>query len=156
MVEVEESIRIDASGETVWAELADFGAIARWAPNVDHSSLASHSSGGVGTVRRVQVGRNALLERVVAWEPGASLSYAIEGLPPVVHSVINSWDIVDDGGPTVVTPTVVTLTSRIEPGPRPPHQLAARVVGRALGKASREMLAGLKSQVERSHVEESK
>lgn len=145
MIEVTESIRIDASGEAVWAALADFGAIGRWAPNVDHSSLASHAPDGVGAVRRVQVGRNALLERIVTWHPGESLSYEIEGLPPVVHSVVNRWDVADEGGLTVAT-----LTSQIEPGPRPPHQVAARVVGRVLGKASREMLAGLKSHVEES------
>lgn len=129
--------------EAVWAALADFGGISRWAPNVDHSSLTTTQCEGVGAVRRVQVGRNALLERVVEWEPGSRLSYSIEGLPPVLRSVTNTWTIEGAGDATDVT-----LTSRIDAGPRPPQQLVARLIGRALAKASRQMLAGLKHHVE--------
>lgn len=143
MAEIVERSSIARPPAAVWAALADFGGIARWAPNVDHSCLATHRRDGVGAARRVQVGRNALLERVVEWKPDAMLSYSIEGLPPVLRSVINTWSLDGAGGSTTVT-----LTSRVDAGPRPPQQLVARLVGRVLAKASRDMLAGLKSHLE--------
>ena len=139
---VEQSILARPPDE-VWAVLADFGGISRWAPNVDHSCLTTERDEGEGTVRRIQVGRNAFLERVVAWEPGTRLAYRIEGLPQVVKSVTNTWELVGAG-----TTTTVTLTSRIDTGPRPPQQLIARVLGRVLAKTSRQMLAGLTTHLE--------
>ena len=77
------------------------------------------------------------------WEPGRQLCYSIEGLPPVVRSVTNTWKLDGtDGG------TAVTITSRIDTGPRPPQQVVARVFGRVLAKASRRMLEGLKTHLE--------
>lgn len=143
MAEIEETTSIACSPDEVWAALGDFGAIAQWAPNVGHSCLTTAQAEGIGMVRRVQIGRNALLEGIVDWEPGERLAYSIEGLPPVVRSVVNTWALSGDG-----ESTVVTLTSAVDAGPRPPQQLAARVFAKALAKASREMLAGLKAHVE--------
>ncbi|NNE12873.1 MAG: SRPBCC family protein [Ilumatobacter sp.] len=150
MVEVVEESRIARPADAVWATLADFDGIARWAPNVDHSSLTTAQAEGVGAVRRVQVGRNALLERVTGWEPGQQLAYQIDGLPPVVRSVTNTWELTSTGDDTSVS-----LTTRIDAGSRPPQQLVARVVGRAMAKASRQMLAGLQHHVERGGHESS-
>ncbi len=147
MVEVAETISIARSPDQVWVALADFGAIGRWATNVDHSCLTTERHEGVGTTRRVQVGRTVLLERVVAWDPGGRLAYRIEGLPPVVRSVTNTWRL--DGAGSATT---VTLTSAVDTGPRPPQQLIARVVGKGLAKASRQMLAGLKTHLEERAV----
>ena len=143
MADIEESATIAASSDRVWVVLSDFGAIASWASNVDHSCLTTARREGVGAVRRVQVGRNALLEEVVEWEPGERLAYSIEGLPSVVRSVVNTWTLVADGDSTTVT-----LTSRIDAGPRPPQQLVARAIGKGLAKASRQMLDGLTAAME--------
>lgn len=143
MVEVVEAFAIERAPDVVWAALADLGAISRWAPNVEHSCLTTEQRNGTGTVRRVQVGRTALLERVTEWEPTRRLSYEIEGLPPVVRSATNTWELFPWGGGTQVT-----LTSHIDAGPRLPQQLIARVVGRASAKASRQMLAGLRRHLE--------
>lgn len=150
MAEIAHSVSIDRPCDAVWAVLADFGGISRWAPNVDHSCLTTEQREGPGTQRRVQAGRNALLERVVDWVPDQRLAYAIEGLPPAVRSVTNAWELQPSGGSTTAT-----LTSRIDAGPRPPHKLVARAVGRLLGKASQEMLAGLKSHAENATEEQS-
>ena len=147
MAEIAETTSIARSPDHVWVALADFGGIGRWAPNVDHSCLTTERCEGVGTTRRVQVGRNALLERVVEWEPGHRLAYAIEGMPPVVRSVTNTWNLDGSDGSTTVT-----LTTRIETGPRPPQQAVARVLGRVMAKASREMLTGLKTSLEAEEV----
>lgn len=139
-----DQITIAAQPDAVWAVLAAFGRISEWASNVDHSCLVTQTATGVNAVRRVQVGRNALLERVVEWEPGHQLSYVLEGLPPVVKSVINTWQLEPVG-----ESTRVTLSTKIGPaGPRPPQQVAAKVFGRVLAKASKQLLDGLKAHVE--------
>ena len=142
MSSVERSTTIDASPDDVWAILADFGEIGLWAPNCDHSCLLSEQTSGVGTVRRVQVGRTTLIETVTTWEPGSTLSYAITGLPPVIRSVANTWRLESHG-----TGTLVTLTTEVDAGPRPPQQMIARVLGRKLAAASQEMLAGLSARI---------
>ena len=137
----EEAVFNHPPGE-IWNVLADFGAIVQWAPNVDHSCLTTTQAEGVGTVRRIQAGRNVLLEEVLEWEPEHRLSYELQGFPPVVRKVTNTWDLVERDGATHVT-----LTSDVTAGPRPPHQIAARVIARILGKASTEMLGGLQAHL---------
>lgn len=144
MIEIVRTTRIAATPAEVWSMLADFGAIAEWATNVDHSCLLSDQAGGEETSRRIQTGRTTLVERIQEWRPAseseqsARLAYRIEGLPPVVKSVINTWSVEAAG-----QGSTVSLTSRIDAGPRPPQQLVAKAIGRKLGQASDEMLAGL-------------
>lgn len=145
MAEIVEKTSIAASPGRVWASLADFGGISKWAPNVDHSCLTTEQTEGVDCVRRVQVGRNALLEQVIDWQVDERLSYAITGLPPVVRSVVNTWSLTPDGDATTVA-----LTTQIDAGPRPPQQMVARMIGKPMAKASRQMLAGLKAHTERA------
>lgn len=143
MAEIVEEVSIAQSPDVVWSTLADFGAISRWAPNVDHSCLTTDQADGVGASRRVQVGRNVLLERIVLWEPDSRLAYELDGLPSVVRSATNTWQLAPTGAATIVR-----LTSDIDAGSRPPQLLVARVLGRVLGKMSRQMLAGLKTHLE--------
>ena len=82
-MKVVESLRIDRPPAKVWEVLADFGALDQWAGRVDHSSLVTTQRSGLGAVRRVQVGRITLLERIVEWEPRVRIGYDIEGLPIV-------------------------------------------------------------------------
>jgi uncharacterized protein YndB with AHSA1/START domain len=141
--EVSRSRTVGRPAERVWDVLADFAAIARWAPNVDHSSLLragdDEPASGVGLVRRVQVGRTTLLEQVVEWDEPTTLAYDIRGLPAVVVWAGNRWRV-DPAGEQA---GVVTLTSGADCGPRPPQLLIARVVARRLAKDSATMLAGL-------------
>jgi hypothetical protein len=108
----------------VWAVLADFDAISRWAPNVEHSCLTTSIAEGVVATRRIQTGRSTVLETVTAWEPERHLAYSITGLPPVIRSVTNTWRLADldatSGGASEVT-----LTSTIDAEPRPPQQVVA-------------------------------
>ena len=136
-MKVTERIRIGRPPGRVWDVLADFGQLSRWARNVDHSSLVTTQREGVGAARRVQVGRVVLIERVVTWEPNASLAYALEGLP-VVRGVVNAWTLEDDGGATKVS-----LSSRIDANP-----VVGWVMGRVLARDLRKLLAGLKSYAE--------
>lgn len=138
MATVEKSVHTPASPSEVWAVLSDFAGISGWAPNVDHSCLLAEQTHGVGAVRRIQTGRQTVVETVVEWRPEELLSYDISGLPPVIRSVNNTWRLsaAADG-------TAVTLTSEIDAGSRPPQKGVARLVGRALGSASEQMLDGL-------------
>ena len=121
-----------------WEVLADFGALARWVPEVDHACLLRGGPPGVGTTRRVQVGRTTLLETVRAWSPPVHLGYDITGLPPALRAVRNDWHLrpVDAG-------TEVTITTTVDAGPRPPQRLVARLVARRMAATSDQMLAGL-------------
>ena len=84
MVEIVERRTIARQRDDVWAALAAFDDISTWAPNVDHSCLTTEQADDIGATRRVQVGRNAMLEEIVDWQPGRELAYSITGLPPVV------------------------------------------------------------------------
>jgi len=146
VAEIVEQLTIERPAAHVWAVLADFGSISRWAPNVDHSCLTTNTEAGIGATRRIQSGRNTVLETIVEWEPIQQLAYTITGLPPVIRSVTNTWRLNDVG-----ERVEVTLTSTIDAAPRPPQQLVARAVGTALAKASRQMLDGLNQHVQDHH-----
>lgn len=128
--------------EAVWEVLADFGAISGWVPMIQHSCLLSEQTDGVGTVRRVQIARQTLVERVAVWEPPSRLAYTIEGLPPMVGSARTTWN---------VTPTPsgadIVITTRIETGRNPAKMLIARRVLDRMSLAAELMLAGLTAAV---------
>lgn len=129
---------VAAPVEAVWDLLADFGALARWVPEVDHSCLLRRGPVGVGTTRRVQVERTTLLETVDAWSPPEHLGYTIAGLPPALRDVRNDWHLrpVADG-------TEVAVTTAVDAGARPPQRLLAALVARRMAATSGHMLAGL-------------
>lgn len=140
MASFKKSRTIDAPPTSVWAVLSDLGQIASWTDAVDHSCLTTEQRTGVGAQRRVQSGPATLLETMVSWVPDKELSYQLEGLPKAVHEVTNCWTL--EPGPNTGT-TEATLTTTITPGPRPPHKLIAKGIGKVLGKASDQMLDGL-------------
>ncbi|HVW79970.1 MAG TPA: SRPBCC family protein [Mycobacteriales bacterium] len=135
--------RIAAPAAKVWAVLADFPAIATWAPNVDHSTATTEAHEGIGAVRRVQSGRITLLETVVDWQPPRLLSYSLDGLPPIAGSVVTTWTLDEVDGITKVTVTT-TITSR----PNPISRFVGRALSRQLGRAAKQMIGGLAARVE--------
>jgi hypothetical protein len=147
VAEIQRTRIIAARGQEVWDVLADFGAIGSWADNVDHSCILSSGVDGapVGTTRRVQVKRDTLVERIIEFDPPHVLAYDIEGLPRLLRRVTNSWTLAGDS-------SVVTLTSTVEIGPRPPQNLAERVVCRVMARQSDSMLAGLANRLENARV----
>jgi len=137
---LERSTTVAAPPERVWEVLADFGAIAEWVPMIQHSCLLSEQTEHPGTVRRVQIARQTLVERVVTWRPARELAYDIEGLPPIVGTARNTWRLTPFGGGTDVT-----LTTEIETGPNPVKRFAAKKALERMATASDFMLAGLAS-----------
>ncbi len=150
MADAHRSRTIAARPQEIWDVLADFGSIGEWAGNVDHSCILFSGPDGaaVGTARRIQVKRDALVERITEFDPPHALGYDIEGLPGPLRRVANRWTLAG----TASGPTVVTLTSTVEIGSRPPQQLAERALCRVLAHQSDEMLAGLASRLEKARV----
>lgn len=148
MATVSRTRGIAAPAEAVWNVLAEFGSISAWADNVDHSCLLQHGDNpvGVGTSRRVQVGRETLVERITDITPGMTLRYEIDGLPRRMGRVSNLWTVTPFGDTSVVT-----LTSSVEIGGNPLARLAERGLCRALAKQSDTMLAGLADYAEGDH-----
>lgn len=142
MAEVTRSLDIPVSRAAVWAVLADFGSISAWAPNVDHSSLMSDQQSGVGALRRIQAGRITVVEHVVEWDDGTALGYRVEGLPPAIKRLTNTWRLRPS-----TTGTEASVTTDVHIGPRPPQQLVARGIARRLGGISDQMLAGLRTHL---------
>lgn len=148
MGEAKRQREILASVEQVWGVLAEFDRIAEWAPNVDHSCSLSKATEGIGAARRVQVGRPALVETIVDWEPNVRLAYRLDGLPERIGTVTNEWRLEPSGDGTTVT-----VTSTVEPGLRAPQQLIGRLVARKVAGESEAMLDGLAAHLEQNTSE---
>ncbi len=148
MAEIACSRTVAAEPREVWDVLADFGSISAWADNIDHSCILNRGSDPVGTTRRVQIGRNALVERITEFDPTWALAYDVQGLPKRLRRFTNRWTLrrVQDGN------TVVTLTSRVEIGAGPIRKLAERMVCRIQVRQSDLMLAGLANRLEKARV----
>jgi hypothetical protein len=142
---VHRSRRIAADPRAVWDVLADFGAISAWADNIDHSCILNQGSEPVGTTRRVQIGRNALIEQITEYDETRTLAYEVEGLPKRLRRFNNRWSLQPGGDGTVVT-----LTSTVDIGSGPVHKIAERAVCRVQVRQSDIMLAGLAHRLENS------
>lgn len=150
MADIRRSRSIAARPDQIWDVLADFGSIGSWAPNVDHSCILFSGPDGaaIGTARRVQVKRDALVERITEFDPPRALAYDIEGLPRRVRRVANRWTLAAGPGGS----TLVALTSTVEIGSGPAQTLAERVLCRVLARQSDAMLAGLATRTEAARV----
>jgi uncharacterized protein YndB with AHSA1/START domain len=147
VADIERRRTIAASPEAIWDVLADFGALSSWAANIDHSCILVQGTEPLGTTRRIQVGRDTLVERIVEFEPPHALAYEIQGLPRRLRAVTNRWTLQPAGDSTVVT-----LTSIVEIGPRSSQQLAERALCRVLARQSDAMLSGLAKRMENTRV----
>jgi uncharacterized protein YndB with AHSA1/START domain len=146
MNHLERSTTIAAPPELVWEVLADFGAIASWVPLIQHSCLLSDQTEHPGTVRRVQIARQTLVERVVTWRPAQELAYDIEGLPPVLGTAHTTWRLTRDGDGTDAT-TEVVLSTELHTGPNPVKLFIGKKVLERMALAAELMLAGLADAV---------
>ncbi|SBS79778.1 Polyketide cyclase/dehydrase [uncultured Mycobacterium sp.] len=147
VAEIRRTRAVAAQPQAIWDVLADFGAISAWADNVDHSCLLSPEAQDVGvcTTRRVQVGRNTLVEQITEFDPPSTLAYDVEGLPRWLR-VNNRWTLTPSAGATAValvsTVTVAGPLGRIVEG----------VVTRASAKTLDELLTGLARKLEGHRV----
>ncbi len=149
MADIARTRTIAATPHDVWNVLADFGAISTWVDRIDHSSILVHGATGlsIGTTRRIQIGRNTVIERIVDLDPPHTVAYAVEGLPRMLGNITNRWSLRPDA-----ESTAVTLTSTIEIGSRRIQQIAERVMCRGIARESDSLLAGLAQRMEKSRV----
>ena len=145
MADIHRSRTIAAAPHEIWHVLADFGSISSWADNVDHSCILAHGPDGI--TRRIQAGRETLVERITEFDPPHALAYDIEGLPERLRQVTNRWTLRPKDGQTAVT-----LTSTFQIGPHPIQKLIERAVCRLMARQSDVMLAGLANRLERTSV----
>lgn len=148
MADIYRSRSVAAEPKEVWDVLADFGSISSWADNVDHSCILNHTSEHVGTTRRVQLGRHALVERITEFDPTWALAYDVEGLPKRLRRFTNRWTLRAAQSGT----TVVTLTTIIEIGSSSIQTLAERALCRVQLRQSEVMLDGLVKRWEKVGV----
>lgn len=149
MADIRRSRTIAAETQAIWDVLADFGAISSWADFVDHSCLLSPAAQalGVGTTRRVQIGRDTLVERITDFDPPHALAYDVQGFPRQLRRLNNRWTLEPTTGGTVVT-----LTTTVEIGQNPLQRLAESAVAHFSAKQLDAMLTGLTHRLEGSHV----
>ena len=148
MTQIQRSRTIAAAPQEIWDVLADFGALSSWVDRVDHSCILVHGADGpIGTARRVQMGRQTLVETIVDHDPLRTIAYDIDGLPKRLGRVNNRWTLRGSGNPTVVT-----LTSTVEIGSGRMQKLAERVMCRLMTRESDGLLAGLATRLENSRV----
>jgi len=136
---------IAADPQAVWDTLADFGSISGWADNIDHSCILNRRDEPLGTTRRVQIGRNALLETITEFDALRALAYDVDGLPRRVRRFTNRWSLRSSGNGTVVV-----LTSTVHIGSGPMQTLAEHAVCHFQARQSDIMLAGLAQRWENS------
>ena len=105
MPKIVRQVAINASKEKVWEVLADFGSVSNWAPTISKSRSTTEANGGVGAERTCEHEKmGTLVERIVAWEDGRSLSYDVtKGLPFPMKSMINSWSVSVEGDKVIVS-----------------------------------------------------
>jgi carbon monoxide dehydrogenase subunit G len=145
VAEIDRRRTIAADPKAVWAVLADFGAISAWADNIDHSCILNHGGEPAGTTRRVQIGRNALVEQITEYDDERVLAYDVDGLPERLRRFTNRWTLRPSHAGTLVT-----LTSTVDIGPGPVQKLAEQAVCRVQRRRSDIMLAGLARRLENS------
>ena len=146
---LDRTITLDAPAGRVWQILADFGAIDRWSPVINHSASVDGPTSGVGATRACEVAGifPNVVERATEWDEGRSLTFEIEGAP-MMRSVNSTWSAEPDGGRTVVTARV---DARRSPGPIG-ALMAATMMKATMGRNVGQSLRGLKHHVEAGEV----
>ena len=102
---------------------------------------------GPGTCRRVQVGRDVLVERITEFDPPRALAYEVEGFAKQVRSITNRWTLSPTGGGTAVT-----LTSTVVIGGNLAQRVAERIAVRLGAKHLDALLTGLSQRLDSAHA----
>lgn len=145
MVELSRARTVAAPTARVWELLTDFGGLARWADGIDHCCVLrdTDSPPRVGSQRRVQIGRNAVLETISEFAPPLVLGYRIDGVPQG-FSAASRWVLHPHDSTTVVTVTCSVSSTAPLIGP-----VAERMLARQLAQRSEALLQCLARATER-------
>jgi ligand-binding SRPBCC domain-containing protein len=135
---LEERVELEAPATRVWAALADFAGVAKWAPYMRSSRLLGQQSAGVGTRRAMRHAWGFRFEECVTqWHDGKGFSFDVLQAPFPMQDVKESWAMAREDGWTVVS-TQVRYGMRLGLVGRALDALLVRFLVR------REMRAGLR------------
>ena len=85
----------EASAETVWKRLRDFGGVASWMPGVAACDLEGE---GIGAVRSIQMGSMTIQERLESFDDrGRSFAYSIANGPMPVQNYLATVTVSERG-----------------------------------------------------------
>lgn len=144
MAAITRSRTVPAEQQAVWDVLADFGGLSSWMDRVDHSSVLIHGAESpLGTSRRVQMGRNTLVETITDYLEPTTLAYDIHGMPRRLGDLNNRWTL-----QSAAADTVVSITSTIHSGSGPAARATGLIVSRIMAKMSDELLTSLARRME--------
>lgn len=103
MTVLENSIRIEAPPEKVWAALASLETLGRYDPGVVKAEIVSDVKEGPGAARRCHLTpRGWFIEKVSEWRPHEALAFDLTECSLPVRSLRHSYILVPDGSGTVV------------------------------------------------------
>lgn len=141
-------IQIQASKETVWTALADFGGVWKYNPAVNSSRSLTAANEGVGAERHCDLAfaGAAVDERIVEWDDNGS--YVVEiydgkKLPPI-KNVLARLTVKESGGSSIVTAKMDYETKLGPIG----SVMDRFMISPKFGKAFSGMLVGLKHHIE--------
>jgi uncharacterized protein YndB with AHSA1/START domain len=150
MAQVSRTRTLSAEPAAVWALLADFGDLAGWAAGVDHCCLLNHveAKPPLGLTRRVQMGRDTVVETITDYRAPHVLEYEIAGLPPRL-SVSNRWEVLPRGESPTDPGTTVTLTTSVRTTAGPLGRILERIAAGLVARRSAPLLDSLATATER-------
>ena len=107
MTILENSIRIDAPVDRVWAVLACLDALERYDPGVTKSEVVTPMREGAGSARRCDLKPGGWFkERVADWKPNESLSFELFECTLPVRRLKHRYTLTPDGSGTLVHQTM--------------------------------------------------
>lgn len=103
MTVLENSIRIAASPEKVWAALSSLDALSRYDPGVARVEIVSAGREGPGAARKCELAPGGWFkERVVEWTPREALSFELTECTLPVRRLEHRYRLTPDGDGTIV------------------------------------------------------
>ena len=95
MPQITKRVEINTSPEATWRIIADFGAVATWAPAVREAHCTSGSTSGLGCIRSLTSSTGHVIEEIITqWDEGRSLTFQVPGgLAKVVAFLQETWSV---------------------------------------------------------------
>lgn len=111
MLQITTNIDIDAPVNEVWTALAKLDDVQNFVDSVTRSYYNTEQTEGVGAARTCEVaGFGTLVESIVEWKDGETLTYTVEGMPKIVKHAQSNWKLEPQSG----SKTRLYVTSSLE------------------------------------------